>query len=202
MNTQSSNQNNNQNRNQPTFGQKNFWGILVAIFLFLFLFQIKSPLYIWMENKEESKIVEAINKNGDKMNSGMDKLGEKIDKVGEKVDKNTQTNKAGFQQVVDTLSAMKKECLSCKEKKPCIKKPRKTKPPCSPVVKAPPSTQKDTTLAKKLKVEPCVEVKPVKKPCEYILWNPDHTKSKVFATAEARKEFADAHGLIIHVQDL
>ena len=193
MNTQNSNQNNNQNRNQTTFWQ-NSWKILVAIFLFLLIFKIQSPLYVWMENKEESKFVEAINKNGDKVNAGLDKVGGKIEKVGKKVDKNTETNKAGFKQVVDTLSAMKKECLSCKEKKPCVKKPRKLKPSCPPVVKPPQVLKKTNPCATTVKIKLPV-VRTLK--CEYVLWNPDHTQFKIFSTAEARKKFADEHGLIL-----
>lgn len=198
------NNDNQKNKNQPNWFDRNKWflfALLVLLLLFWKNFHAEFGFSELSTSKRDSMIVKAIDNNGNR-------LGEKIDKVGEKVDKNTETNKAGFKQVVDTISnvgkkvvsELKKKCFTCKEKKPC--KPKLVKKPCPPVVKAPPSTQKDTTLAKKLKVEPCVEVKPVKKPCVYILWNPDHTKSKVFATAEARKEFADAHGLIIHVQDL
>ena len=88
--------------------------------------------------------------------------------------------------------------LSCKEKKPCVKKPRKPKPPCPPVVKSPQVLEKtnpcDTTVKIKLSV-----VRKLK--CKYWLWNPDHTQYKIFSTAEARKKFADEHGLILTLEN-
>lgn len=153
--------NQNSNENQPTFWQRNFWGIIAAIFLFLLIFQIKSPLYIWLENKQKNEIIEAINKNGDKMNAGMNDLGKKI---GGKVD----TTNNILRETLDTLKEIKKDTKKISEKKCCVeKKPCKPKPvkkPCPPVVKTPPSVQKDTTTRiKKTSCDTCVEVK-VKKP--------------------------------------
>lgn len=211
-------ENNNQNGNQPNWFDRNKWFLLALLVLLLLFWKNFHAEFGFSEpssSKRDSVIVNAINNNGNKVvgavNDNGNKIGSKIDQVGEKVDKNTETSKNGFKQVVDTVSnvgkkvvsELKKKCFTCKEKKPC--KPKPTKKPCPPIVKAPTPTQKDTTLDKKPKVAPCPEAKApvavVKKPCEYILWNPDRTKSKVFATAEARKEFADAHGLIIHVEN-
>lgn len=97
------------------------------------------------------------------------------------------------EKIAENQKFLRPDCGDCEEKvvkKPCppVKKPiiAKPKPPCC-VEK--PEPKKDVAV-----VVPKVE-------CEYILWNPTKTEKKVFKTAEARKKFADDHGLVIHEQN-
>ncbi len=192
------NQNNTDNNSQhqeKSFYKKNAWWIwilvgLIILFSFFRSLDFKNPFFASNEAKKETEIINTIKDNSDRI---VDAINENGDKIGDKVDSNTESNNAGFQKITDSISAMKKECISCKEKPPYIKKPIPKPKPCPPTVKPKPKPKK----------KPCL---PVEKPsletkCEYILWNPDHTKSKTFSSREARKKFADEHGLILHEEE-
>ena len=89
---------------------------LIILFFFFRSLEFKNPIFS-NETKKEAAIIDAMKNNSDRIIDAIDENG---DKIGEKVDKNTESNNAGFQKITDTLSAMKKECISCKEKpKPC-----------------------------------------------------------------------------------
>lgn len=206
MDTQNQ-QNGNQNSNQNGF-ERNKWFILalviiLAAFITLFNknFHFEAGFNELSGHKQDTAILKAI-KDGDKDVVGAIKEGDK--RIADKID---TTNKI-LKETLDTLKEVKKDTRKiadkncCTEKPPC---PEKTK---KPAVKPKPCPEKKPVVKPKPKVEPCKDCDTTKKvviaqkpKCEYILWNPDHTKKKIFYSAEARKKFADEHGLIIHVED-
>jgi hypothetical protein len=148
--------NNNQNQ-EPAFYQKHGWWIwiltgLLILCLFFRNLEFKNPFFN-TEVKRDTAIINAINNNGDKIVGAINDNGKKI---GGKIDTTNNISR----EILDTLKEIKKDTKKisekkcCRERKPCVEKPRKPKCPCPPVVRKPPS------VPEKPKCDTCIVAKP------------------------------------------